>query len=128
MEYLFDITSSYKDGKREISLQSDLIFVLKSDNKEDECKNITTAEFKFGDDSACSKYFNDQNILINKLKTDCELSVKCKPSVGYGKTHSRYNPVGTLAFSYITDNQKTTSVFLDKIDYLNNERSLISVS
>jgi len=74
-------------------------------------------------------YTNDYPIL-NILKPNVlnpdngeEIELIAKPNFGTGNINSRYCPVGTVSYSFITDEEdKVNKVFEQKIKYKNTER------
>ena len=73
-------------------------------------------------------YTNDYPIL-NILKPNIlhdengeEIEIIAKPKYGTGNINSRYCPVGTVSYSFITDESKIENVFNQKIEYKNKER------
>uniref|UniRef100_A0A6C0EHB9 DNA-directed RNA polymerase RpoA/D/Rpb3-type domain-containing protein n=1 Tax=viral metagenome TaxID=1070528 RepID=A0A6C0EHB9_9ZZZZ len=73
--------------------------------------------------------YTGEYILLNVLKPNIlnddegeELDLIAKPSPGIGLTNSRFTPVGTVSYSFVTDDVKAESVFLEKMKYKNNER------
>ena len=70
-------------------------------------------------------------ILLMKLKPGIvkdddaqELHIRARPNVGIGRYHSRYSPVGTVAYSFRKDDdaERHKKIFLEKLRNLNSER------
>ena len=73
-------------------------------------------------------YTNDY-IILNVLKPNIlnddqgeELDLIAKPRPGIGLVNSRFTPVGTVSYSFVTDNAKADNIFQEKIKYKNKER------
>lgn len=69
------------------------------------------------------------NIIIDKLRNNLnneddgeELDVICKPTIGYGWINARYDPTGTVTYSFKTDESRVDEIFNKKLEYMNNER------
>ena len=73
--------------------------------------------------------FTGEPILINKLKYNIsnqdngeELLIICRPTIGLGKYHSRYDPTGTVEYSFKIDKSRVELVLKLKLEYLEEER------
>ena len=74
-------------------------------------------------------YTNDY-IILNVLKPNIlnddqgeELDLIATPRPGIGLVNSRFTPVGTVSYSFVTDNDNADNIFQEKIKYKNKERA-----
>ena len=81
----------------------------------------------------CSEYFppdlfikesfkENNYTIINMLKSNENLDIYMKPSVGIGKHNARYCCVGTVSYMFEQDESKFDEVFTQSIEYENQER------
>tara|TARA_B110000211_G_scaffold28574_1_gene28959 strand:- start:81 stop:1730 length:1650 start_codon:yes stop_codon:yes gene_type:complete len=88
---------------------------------------------EYSSDIDCSEYFQpdldikeqfteNEYIILNMLKSDEELDVSMKPTIGLPKHNSRYCSVGTIEFMFEQDETKFDDVFQQTIEYENKER------
>jgi DNA-directed RNA polymerase subunit L len=73
--------------------------------------------------------YTGDHIILNILKPNVlddnmgeEINLIAKPTIGIGKQHSRYCPVGTVSFQLLINEDLVDSVFEKKIEYMNKER------
>ena len=73
--------------------------------------------------------YTGDHIILDILKSNVlddqlgeEINVISKPTIGVGKTHARYCPVGTVSFQLEVNENLIDSVFQQKLNYMNKER------
>jgi len=73
--------------------------------------------------------FTKDYIPINILKPNIleddqgeEMELIAKPRPGIGLINSRYTPVGTVSYSFVTNDELAETIFVKKIEYENKER------
>uniref|UniRef100_A0A6C0LYE4 DNA-directed RNA polymerase RpoA/D/Rpb3-type domain-containing protein n=1 Tax=viral metagenome TaxID=1070528 RepID=A0A6C0LYE4_9ZZZZ len=107
---------------------------------------VTNNDFQYSDSSLLSAsmedispkvdkiflpdFYTGEFINLNILKPNVlddemgeEISLVAKPSIGIGKQHARYCPVGTVSFQLqLNDEELIEEIFRKKLDYTNKER------
>ena len=93
-------------------LSSDIVTTDIDDNNEYFTKDVFTGDY----------------ILINKLhyreSESEELDIELKPTVGYGMINSRYDPTGTVTFSFKQDETQFKNILSKKISYFEKEKQI----
>lgn len=122
-------------GRRDYTIsENSPVFNLKKKNEEYNSNlEIYSNDIFPTDNNDSGEYFQQDvftgdYILINKLhyreSESEELDIELKPTVGFGMIHSRYDPTGTVTFSFKVDESQFKNILSKKISYFEKEKQI----